>query len=650
MIHVRHILVTALLLAAGAIAMTARAETVTYTISGNTEANYPNPGDMTCNLTVTASGDVTGSSSTSWSYLTATSASLSLPGGITLAFGTNKTSNGMAVQDRLVIEGTTSTGGYITLSHASKLVYYIELKDHNGNTIHEASNLTKSYTWRFQQAAFLTIVVAYDTSSLTDETTDIGGLEDEYAYTGSAITPEPVVTWNGLTLTRNTHYSVAYSDNTTPGTATVTVTGVSPFQGTLVQEFGIYDPNEVTRVWNENVNVEYDQTFTQRIRVIGDVTLTIADGVTFTATRGITIDSGKTLTISGEGTLTVKKSNKGSTGAKGSSSSINGVDGGMGPAGIVGNVIVNGGKVNVTGGQGGQGGAGYSGGGNGGNGGRGGAAIDGSLTVNGGQVTVTGGPGGQGGTPGREASGSGGRNYFGGSGGRGGTGITGSLTVAGGTVATNGGDGGMPGHVTGSSGHDGIIGHLGYALGATVTCTVYGYVIQESNDKTTWSAITSGSTSTKYFVRVKETDTFSLTAHQATFAEQTRYWVTFYHATKIFALPAGAQAFTMGSDKALYRVGDGSVVPADCAVVIMADASALTGVSGGSGTLTLTSTSASAPSVSGNILRGESADTSASTLVSGSQKVYVLGASGDTVGFFEFTGSEVPAGKAYYVE
>ena len=640
----------ALLLVAGAMAMTARAETVTYTISGNTEQNYPNPGDMTCNLTVTASGDVTGSSSTSWSYLTATIATLSLPGGITLAFGTNKT-EGMAVQDRLVIEGTGDNGGYITLSHESKLVYHIELKDHNGNTIHEASNLTKSYTWRFQQAAFLTIVVAYDTSSLTDETTDIGGLEDEYAYTGAAITPEPVVTWNGLTLTQNTHYSVAYSDNTTPGTATVTVTGISPFQGTLVQEFGIYDPNEVTSEWSGSVNVEYDQTFTQPIRVIDDVTLTVANGVTFTATRGITIDSGKTLVISGEGTLTVKKSNKGSTGAKGTLSSINGVDGGMGPAGIVGNVIVNGGKVNVTGGQGGQGGAGYSGGGkggNGGNGGRGGAAIDGSLTVNGGKVTVTGGQGGQGGKAGKGGFSLGGGH--GGTGGRGGTGITGSLTVTGGTVAANGGDKGYAGTTNGSSTHAGNRGPLGYALGATVTCTVYGYVIQESNDKTTWSAITSGSTSTKHYVRVKETDTFSLTAHQATFAGQTRYWVTFYHATKNFALPAGAQAFTMDDTHALYRVGDGSVVPSDCAVVIMAEESALTDVSGGSGTLTLTSTSATAPSVSGNILRGESAATSASTLVSGIQKVYVLSQSGGTVGFFEFSGTDVPAGKAYYVE
>ena len=138
------------------------------------------------------------------------------------------------------------------------------------------------------------------------------------------------------------------------------------------------------------------------------------------------------------------------------------------------------------------------------------------------------------------------------------------------------------------------------------------------------------------------TNTISVTARQATFAGQNRYWATFCHPSYNYRLPAGAQAFTMGSDKALYRVGDGSVIPAGCAVVIMADASELT----------LTMTGNSATPEDGNILRGTSASTSASTLVSGSQKVYVLGASGGTsgtVGFFPYTGT-LPANKAYYVE
>ena len=143
----------------------------------------------------------------------------------------------------------------------------------------------------------------------------------------------------------------------------------------------------------------------------------------------------------------------------------------------------------------------------------------------------------------------------------------------------------------------------------------------------------------------------ALTANQATFAGQTRYWATFYHPYWNFALPAGAQAFTMDSEHTLYRVGDGSVIPSDCAVIIMAEASALTGVSGGSGTLTLTATVASATPEDGNILQGKGAATPVSSLgLQAGQKVYVLGASGGTVGFFEFTGTDLPAGKAYYVQ
>ena len=46
-----------------ALAGTASAESVTYTISGSTETNYPHPGDLTCNLNVTALGNETGTRS-----------------------------------------------------------------------------------------------------------------------------------------------------------------------------------------------------------------------------------------------------------------------------------------------------------------------------------------------------------------------------------------------------------------------------------------------------------------------------------------------------------------------------------------------------------------------------------------------------------
>ena len=125
-----------------------------------------------------------------------------------------------------------------------------------------------------------------------------------------------------------------------------------------------------------------------------------------------------------------------------------------------------------------------------------------------------------------------------------------------------------------------------------------------------------------------------LTAHPANLADQSRYWTTFYHPISNYLLPSGAQAFTMGFSHTLYRIGDGSIIPADCAVVIMAD----------SASIELTATDASAPSLTtDNILYGTSTATAAP------DGARVLSQVGETFGFFQFVG-EIPANKAYYVE
>ena len=187
-----------------------------------------------------------------------------------------------------------------------------------------------------------------------------------------------------------------------------------------------------------------------------------------------------------------------------------------------------------------------------------------------------------------------------------------------------------------------------YTEGATVRLTYSGSVPQGKvvSFSSTGGAI-KGSTLTMLAVDVEVTASLAtitsktVTAHLATFAGQTRYWTTFYHPYWNFLLPAGAQAFTMDSDHALYRVGDGSVIPADCAVVIMAE----------SASIEATVSGADAPSVDGNILEGTSADTAASTLVTGTKKVHVMGLVSNTFGFFEYTGTDpIPANKAYYVE
>ena len=73
-------------------------------------------------------------------------------------------------------------------------------------------------------------------SSVTLDTTS-------YTYDGSEKTPEVTVTayvnGSNTELTKGTDYTVAYTDNTDAGTATVTVTGVNNFTGTMNETFTI---------------------------------------------------------------------------------------------------------------------------------------------------------------------------------------------------------------------------------------------------------------------------------------------------------------------------------------------------------------------------------------------------------------------------
>ena len=118
------------------------------------------------------------------------------------------------------------------------------------------------------------------------------------------------------------------------------------------------------------------------------------------------------------------------------------------------------------------------------------------------------------------------------------------------------------------------------------------------------------------------------------------YWATFYNGESRYNLPEGAQAFTLNASKQLYILGtDGSVIPAGTAVIIKADSAAIT--------LTK-SDDASSISVNGgsNILVGADAPTPTYSVVG---TPYVLGISGGALGYYKYTGSGIPAGKAYYI-
>lgn len=151
-----------------------------------------------------------------------------------------------------------------------------------------------------------------------------------------------------------------------------------------------------------------------------------------------------------------------------------------------------------------------------------------------------------------------------------------------------------------------------------------------------YSTDTGGALSLYKLVEPAAPDTYTLTLT----AGDGGYWGTFFNGVAGYELPDGAQAFTMNADKQLYRLGDdnarGKYIPANTAVVIISDVSEIT--------LTkCESAEPVSPNGGANILQGSDF----SVAKTGNQ--YVLGKKNNVIGFFKFTGTSIPANKAYYV-
>lgn len=65
----------------------------------------------------------------------------------------------------------------------------------------------------------------------------------EYKETGAPVKPNATVTLDGNLLRKGIDYKLTYANNTNPGTATVTATGILKYRGTLTAEFTIVEHN-----------------------------------------------------------------------------------------------------------------------------------------------------------------------------------------------------------------------------------------------------------------------------------------------------------------------------------------------------------------------------------------------------------------------
>lgn len=86
--------------------------------------------------------------------------------------------------------------------------------------------------------------------SISSTRVSVKGVKPSYVETGAAIKPVPTVLFDGVQLQGGMDYIISYSDNTTPGTATLVLTGKGNFQGSRKISFliegssGVSDPAE----------------------------------------------------------------------------------------------------------------------------------------------------------------------------------------------------------------------------------------------------------------------------------------------------------------------------------------------------------------------------------------------------------------------
>ncbi|MDE7083175.1 MAG: hypothetical protein K2O89_05680, partial [Clostridia bacterium] len=161
-------------------------------------------------------------------------------------------------------------------------------------TITGLGNFTGTVTKTF-------VIVAADISSAT-----VTGINASYGYTGSAIEPPLTVELNGRTLNSGTDYTVIYTDNVNKGTATVTITGIGNYTGTVVTTFviGEGDINDATV---SGIDATYGYTGSAIVpepMVIYNSIL-LDEGTDYTVTYSPNVDLGiVTVTITGLGNFT----------------------------------------------------------------------------------------------------------------------------------------------------------------------------------------------------------------------------------------------------------------------------------------------------------------------------------------------------------
>ena len=142
---------------------------------------------------------------------------------------------------------------------------------------------------------------ARDFKNTTDNTVVISDVADQ-TYTGSLIAPNVTVTCNDVELVKDTDYTVSYSNNKNVGTATISITGIGDYTGTIKKNFNIVARGISDTTIGSIPNQTYTGNSISALPVItyNGATLTKGTDYTLTYSNNVNVGTG-TVTITGKG-------------------------------------------------------------------------------------------------------------------------------------------------------------------------------------------------------------------------------------------------------------------------------------------------------------------------------------------------------------
>ena len=188
----------------------------------------------TGSVTVTGKGNYTGTATQTFTIIDENNASVKKLESMTLSF-TTATYTGSSIMPTVTVK---DVNGNIVPTAG----YSVEYKN-NINVTTENSLATVTVKGKgslvsgYYYSGTLTSAFTITRASLSGATISLS--QSAYTYDGTQKMPTVTVSKNSRTLTRDTDYTLEYSNNINVGTATVTITGIGNYTGTATKQFTI---------------------------------------------------------------------------------------------------------------------------------------------------------------------------------------------------------------------------------------------------------------------------------------------------------------------------------------------------------------------------------------------------------------------------